>query len=163
MSSAIFAMSLTLSMQAFGLGHAGRGIYHDPHPPSQILPPGPGDGWGFPNGQPDGYGWVNLGTMLPLGADRTPEYYFPRYLAAPPAQMFPQTYYNCFETRGQRYIPYVGAGGDHPAGGPPISSSHLPESPYTLFPDDAPIVEVPKLNGVVEAQPLSSGSSGLTP
>ena len=49
------------------------------------------------------------------------DYYFPRYLAVPPEQMFMQTYYNPFETRGQRYIPFAGAGGDHPAGGPPES------------------------------------------
>ena len=85
---------------------------------------------GFPNGNPDGYGWVDYGVYLPLGADRTAEYYFPRYFAVPPEQMFLQTYYNPFETRGQRYIPYCGAGGDHPMGGPPTASSHLPVSPY---------------------------------
>ena len=41
-----------------------------------ILPPGPGDGWGFPNNNPDGYGWSDPGPFLPLGADRTAEYYF---------------------------------------------------------------------------------------
>ena len=71
------------------------------------MPPGPGDGWGFPNDNPDRYGWVDYGVYLPLGADRTAEYYFPRYFAVPPEQMFIQTYYNPFETRGQRYIPYA--------------------------------------------------------
>ena len=41
-----------------------------------ILPPGPGDGWGFPNKNPDGYGWSDPGPLLPLGADRTGEYNF---------------------------------------------------------------------------------------
>ena len=164
MSSAIVTMSLTLAVHAFGLGHADFGSHHDPYRgQSFILPDGPGDGWGFPNGQPDAYGWMDHGVYLPLGANRTPEYFFPRYFAVPPAQMFPQTYYNCFETRGQRYIPYEGAGGDHPMGGPPLSSSHLPVSPYTASPEDVPQVEVPRLNGVIEAPPLSSGSSGLTP
>ena len=164
MSTAFVTMSLTVAVHAFGLGAPGVLSSHDPTPGMiYILPDGPGDGWGFPNGQPDKYGWVDYGVFLPLGANRTPEYYFPRYFAVPPMQMFPQTYYNCFETRGQRYIPYVGAGGDHPAGGPPISSSHLPESPYTAMPDDRAQVELPPLNGAIEVSPLSSGGSGLTP
>jgi hypothetical protein len=48
-------------------------------------------------------------------------------------------------------------------GGPPLATSHLPVSPYTANPEDVPQVEVPNLNGVIEAPPLSSGSSGLTP
>jgi hypothetical protein len=163
MSSAIVTMSLTLAVHAFGLGQ-------DPYPhhfhsqgPLNIVPPGPGDGWGFPNGAIDGYGWVDYGYLLPLGANRTPEYYFPRVFSVPPAQMFPQTYYNCFETRGQRFIPYAGGGGDHPMGGPPLASSHLPVSPYTANPDDKPLVTVPELKGAIEVPPLSSGSSGLTP
>ncbi len=100
-----------------------------------IMPPGPGDGWGFPNDNPDNYGWVDYEDNLPLGADRTAEYYFPRFFAVPPEQMFTQTYYNPFETRGQRYIPYVGAGGDHPAGGPPLASAALPVSPYADEPN----------------------------
>ena len=127
------------------------------------MPPGPGDGWGFPNGNPDGYGFVDYDVFLPLGADRTAEYYFPRYFSAPAMQMIPQTYYNPFETRGQRYIPYCGAGGDHPMGGPPPASAHLPVSPYAAAPDDVPVVTVPRLNGRVEAPPLSSGPSSLNP
>jgi hypothetical protein len=163
MSSAIVTMSLTLAVHAFGLGQSPYSHHGDSYGALNIVPPGPGDGWGFPNGAIDGYGWVDYGYLLPLGADRTPEYYFPRYNSVPPAQMFPQTYYNCFETRGQRYIPYAGSGGDHPMGGPPLASSHLPVSPYTDSPDDTPQVTVPRLNGAVEDKPLSSGSSGLTP
>ena len=118
---------------------------------------------GFPTAPSDGYGWVDYGYLLPLGADRTPEYYFPRFLAVSPAQMFPQTYYNCFETRGQRYIPYVGGGGDHPMGGPPPGSSHLPVSPYTAAPNDKPLVEVPHLSGEIEAPAVSSGGSSVNP
>lgn len=164
MSSTIVAMSLTLAMHSFGLGEPGFLSRHDPTPGLlYILPDGPGDGWGFPNGQPDRYGWFDHGVFLPLGANRIPDYYFPRYFAAPPMEMFPQTYYNCFETRGQRYIPYAGGGGEHPMGGPPISSSHLPVSPYTAMPNIAPVVELPKLDGVIEVPPSQSGSSGLTP
>ena len=166
MSSAIVTMSLTLAVHAFWIPRpkpAHSRIIGDSYEGLNIVPPGPGDGWGFPNGAVDGYGWVDYGYLLPLGANRTPEYFFPRFLAVPPAQMFPQTYYNCFETRGQRYIPYAGDGGDHPMGGPPLSSSHLPVSPYTAHPDDTPLVTVPRLNGVIESPPLSSGSSGLTP
>ena len=81
------------------------------HHRDYILPPGPGDGWGFPNGFPDGYGWADYGPYLPLNADRTADYYFPRYYVVPPEQMFFPTYYNPYETRGQRYIPYVADGG----------------------------------------------------
>ena len=35
------------------------------------MPPGPGDGWGFPNNNPDHYGWIDYEDNLPLGADRT--------------------------------------------------------------------------------------------
>ena len=87
MSSAIVTMSLTLAVHAFGLGHADFGSHHDPYQGSYILPDGPGDGWGFPNGQPDNYGWMDHGTYLPLGANRTPEYYFPRYFAVPRADV----------------------------------------------------------------------------
>ena len=116
---------------------------HHPHHYSQshILPPGPGDGWGFPGDNPDHYGWIDYGVDLPLGADRTAEYYFPRYFAVPPQQMFIQTYYNPFKTRGQEYIPYSGAGGDHPMGGPPLASASLPVSPYAAEPDTAPWFE----------------------
>jgi hypothetical protein len=161
MSATIVSVSLTLAMNSFGLGHTadqygGLGFKY-------LVPPGPGDGWGFPNGRPDGYGWVDYGVFLPLGANRTPDYFFPRYLSVPPAQMFMQTYFNPFETRGQRYIPYCGAGGAHPMGGPPLASAHLPVSPFADLSDNAPVVRVPRLNGRVEAPPVPSGGSGLTP
>ena len=90
------------------------------HHHDYILPPGPGDGWGFPNGFPDGYGWADYGPYLPLNADRTADYYFPRYYVVPPEQMFFPSFYNPYETRGQRYLPYVADGGAHPAGGAPL-------------------------------------------
>jgi hypothetical protein len=161
MSVTIVTVSLTLALNSFGLGHAPA--QHQDLTFKYMVPPGPGDGWGFPNGNPDGYGWVDYGVFLPLGADRTAEYYFPRFLSAPPSQMFTQTYFNPFETRGQRYIPFCGAGGDHPMGGPPVASSHLPVSPFAEIRDDVPVVRIPRLSGRVEAPPLPSGGSGLTP
>ena len=130
---------------------------------SFILPPGPGDGWGFPNGFPDGYGWADYGPYLPLDGDRNSDYFFPRYTVAPPEQMFLPTYYNPYVTRGQRYLPYVGANGAHPAGGPPISSAELPVRPYATMPGHNPAVTVPRLNGRSEAPFVPSGTSGLTP
>ena len=91
------------------------------HRGGRILGPGPGNGFGFPNDQPDGYGWVDYGTWLPIREDRTAEYYFPRYYAVPPQQAFIPTYYNPYITRGQRYIAFAGAGGSHAMGGPPIA------------------------------------------
>jgi hypothetical protein len=128
-----------------------------------ILPPGPGDGWGFPNGSPDAYGWVDYGPYLPLGADRTAEYFFPRYFVVPPEQLFLPTYYNPYETRGQRFTPYVADGGAHPAGGAPLSSSELPVRPYASMPSSNPNAVVPRLNGRAEAPFVPSGTSGLTP
>lgn len=136
-----------------------RFFHHRDH----ILPPGPGAGWGFPNGFPDGYGWADYAPYLPLGADRTSDYYFPRYFTVPPEQMFFPTYYNPYETRGQRYLPYVAGGGAHPAGGAPISSSELPMRPYGSMPGHTPAVNVPRLNGRTEAPYVNSGTSGLTP
>src|SRR5271166_2282802 len=130
MTATIVTVSLTLAMNSFGLGHD-RADHHGHHyKEDHIMPPGPGDGWGFPNNSPDHYGWVDYEDNLPLGSDRTPDYYFPRYFAIPPEQMFTAEYYNAFETRGQRYIPYCGAGGDHPMGGPAPASGSLPVSPY---------------------------------
>ena len=119
-----------------GLGGGGR-----------IMPDGPGNGWGFPNGNPDGYGYVDYGTFLPLGANRTGEYYFPRYFAAPPSQLFMPTYYNPYFTRGQRYIAFAGAGGDHPMGGPPIASAALPTNPYNETLGNGPACDGPSVHG----------------
>jgi hypothetical protein len=163
MTATIVTVSLTLALNSFGLGHEPADHHHPHHiKEDHILQPGPGLGWGFPNDNPDHYGWFDHGVDLPLGSDRTAEYYFPRYMAVPPEQMFIQTYYNPFETRGQRYIPYTGAGGDHPAGGPPPGAGTMPITPYTDEPD-TPVVRVPPLSGTIEAGPLPSGGSGLTP
>jgi hypothetical protein len=164
MTATIVTVGLTLALNSFGLGHEPAHHHHRHHNSgSYILPPGPGDGWGFPGDNPDKYGWTDYGVYLPLGADRTAEYYFPRYFAVPPEQMFITTFYNPFQTQGQQYIPYCGAGGDHPMGGPPLASSELPVSPYAASPDTAPLVRVPRLNGISEAAPIPSGGSGLTP
>lgn len=136
---------------------------HRFHHTDHILPPGPGAGWGFPNGFPDGYGWADYGPYLPLNGDRNAEYFFPRYYVAPPEQLFLPTYYNPYVTRGQRYLPYVADGGAHPAGGAPISSAELPVRPYASMPGHTPAVAVPRLNGRTEAPYVNSGTSGLTP
>jgi hypothetical protein len=129
-----------------------------------VLPPGPGNGWGFPNDNPDGFGWNEFAPFLPLGPNRTTEYYFPRYLAVPPEQGFMGTYYNPYVNRGQRYLPYAGNGGWHPAGGPPLASAVTPLRPYSDLTNDRPVVTVPRLNGRVEASTMdNSGKTGLTP
>lgn len=145
-----------------GHNHGGGGFLH----PSggYILPPGPGDGWGFPNGDRVNAGWYSPGDRLPLGADRTADYYFPRYFSAPPEQMFMGTYYNAYVDRGQRYIPYTGAGGDHPAGGLPLDTAETPMHPYTSLDNSQPVTPAPSLGGQVDAPPLpASGGTGLTP
>jgi hypothetical protein len=180
MTAAFFAVTISLATSALGQAYVQaacapncnvrhrhiqamyQGRHHVKATP-YILPDGPGDGWGFPNGNPDGYGWANFGPYLPLGSNRITDYYFPRYNAVPPEQMFIPTYYNPYETRGQRYLPFAGGGGEHPAGGPPIGSSDLPVSPYASEREDKPVTTVPRMSGRVEAPPVPSGATGLTP
>ncbi len=181
MTAAIMTMGLALVVGAVGQGPscegcayrqghhhhavASRSHGHDKHRSGGwILPPGPGDGWGFPNGDPVNAGWYDPQHYLPLGADRTADYYFPRYLAVPPIQMFPGTDYNPYVNRGQRYLPFAGAGGDHPAGGVPQDSSETSVQPYTSMDGSPPQTAVPTLRGRVDAPPLpASGATGLTP
>src|SRR5271155_1157234 len=76
MTASIVTVGLTLVLNSFGLGR--DSAHHHHYSQSYILPPGPGDGWGFPGDNPDKYGWTDYDVYLPLGADRTAEYYFPR-------------------------------------------------------------------------------------
>src|SRR3954469_19944917 len=115
MTSLIVSMALALAVGSTGQSHV-PGFYGAATP----MPPGPGYGWGFPNGNPDGYGFWDAGVYLPLGADRTSDYFFRRYYSVPADQMFMASYYNPYVTRGQRYLSYAGCGGAHPAGGPPL-------------------------------------------
>ena len=157
MGSTIASMLLAFSITATGgLGRHGKTGGH-------ILPPGPGPGWGFPNGQPDGYGYVDYGVYLPLGADRTPDYFFPRNFALPPSQCVPATYYNPYVSNGQRYIAYTGCGGQHPAGGAPTGSAVMPMNPYGSNAGNGPAVAVPRLTGRTEGTPVPSGGTGLIP
>jgi hypothetical protein len=150
------ALALALAIGSIGQGsHRAQGPY--------ILPPGPGYGHGFPNGNPDGYGWYDTNFYLPLGADRTSEYYFRRYYAMPLEQMFMPNYYNPYVTRGQRFLTYAGCGGHHPAGGPPLGSASTPEHPYIDTIGTGPRVPIPDFTGRVEAPPVVSGGTGLTP
>ncbi|RUL87544.1 hypothetical protein [Tautonia sociabilis] len=133
-----------------GHGHGGGGF---------ILPPGPGDGWGFPNGAPDGYGWYDPGVLLPIREDRTTSYYFRRYMAVPPRTMFLPSYYNPFVTRGQRFLPYVGMGGWHAAGGPPTGSAETAVTPYSDLSREVPRVTVPPFSGEVQAAPVNNSQT----
>lgn len=130
---------------------------------NKVMPPGPGYGIGFPNGNPDGYGWVDYGTNLPIGGDRTPDYFFQRQFSVPPGQMFLPTYYNVYTTRGQRYLPYVGCGGDHPAGKAPLAGGTTPEHPYAENANYQPVVAPPRYSGRVGAPPVGTGTTGLIP
>jgi hypothetical protein len=156
MTSTIVSVALALAMgTAAQQMPQGRGRW--------VLPPGRGYGYGFPNGAQDGYGWYDIQHFLPLSADRTGEYYFRSYFAVPVDEMFFPTYYNPYVTRGQRYIAYTGCGGDHPAGGPPIASAATPIHPYQDTIGTGPRVQLPSFSGRVEAPPVNSGGTGLTP
>jgi hypothetical protein len=168
MTSALASVILAVSVASTGGLFSSRRAqpqhehHHHHHAPGgRILNPGPGNGWGYPNGNPDGYGWVDYGTALPLGADRTPDYYFPRYLAALPQQSFLPQYYNPYINRGQRYIPWTGCGGAHPFGGLPTGSSASPMYPDRDAIATEPVVPVPSFTGNVEAAPIQ-GSGDMS-
>ena len=163
MTSAIVSFALVLASGTTAWpGFLGEHIRNF-HNGGRITAPGPGNGYGFPNNNPDGVGWVYYGTSLPLGADRTGEYYFPRHFTIPADQLFMPTYYNAYVTRGQRYIPYVGCGGAHAASGPPMGSGLTPVHPYNDTIGSGPRVSLPAFSGRVEAAPVNSGGTGLTP
>lgn len=142
----------------------GEWTIHDlVRPGGRIMVDGPWPGWGFRNGNPDGYGWVDYSQGLPLGNNRTPDYYFPRYHAVPPDQMFFPTYYNPYLSRGQRYIPFSNCGGDHAAGGPAMGTAVMPIHPYNETLGRSEVRPLPGFNGRVEAPPINPGTSGLRP
>src|SRR4051812_15609736 len=162
-------VTLTLALALGGAGQCPdasrcpQSHHHGHGSGGYVEPPGPGNGWGYPNGARDGYGWHDPAPYLPLGADRTAEYYFPRYYAVPPEQAFMGTYYNPYINRGQRYLPYTGNGGCHPMGGPPLASAETPVRPYSVLTNVAPVAPIPRLNGRVQAPIENSGKTGLTP
>ena len=98
-----------------------------------------------------------------MGPDRTAEYFFPRYYSVPANQLFNPTYYNGYISRGQRYLPYANCGGEHPAGGIPFGSAAMPTRPYEDTIGTGPRVQIPPYRGRVEAPPINSGTTGLTP
>ena len=157
MVSMVGSVTILIAMSSTG------GIFFNRNPNNLVAPPLPGYGAGFPNGNPDGYGYYNHGVALPLTADRTPEYYFPRYIAVPPTQSFLPNYYNPYVTRGQRFIPFNGCGGPHPMSGPPQGSAMYEVHPYDKTLNDQPRFTAPRFSGRVEAQPVNPGSTGLRP
>jgi hypothetical protein len=139
------------------------GIFFHRDPNNHVLPPLPGYGAGFANGNPDGYGWFDQGTYLPMVQDRTSEYHFPRYMAVPATQLWLPNYYNPYVSRGQRYMPYAGCGGPHAMSGPPEGSAMESVHPYTETLNNTPRVTPPRFNGRVEAAPDNRSSTGLRP
>jgi hypothetical protein len=167
MASTIVSLTLALAAGAgTWQGNApSRPVSPRPHAGGRIVVDGPGNGWGFPNNNPDGYGHVDFGTALPLSSNRIAEYYFPRYFAVPANQAFLPSYYNPYLTRGQRYVSYAGCGSaaDHPMSGPPMASAVTPIHPYQESIGRGARVPVPPFSGRIEAPPIDSGSTGLTP
>lgn len=139
------------------------GHTHTPPPEGGELGPGPGYGWGFRNGNPDGYGFWDQGSKLAICGSRTTEYYLQRYMMMPAEQlMFPQ-YFNPYVMRSQRYIPYTGCGGCHPFSAP-ITPTTLSMEPYDEGPaSQEKVVSIPRFIGTAETTPINSGSSGLLP
>ncbi len=157
MVSMVGSVTILIAMSSTG------GIFFNREPNHLVLPPQPGYGVGYRNGNPDGYGWVERGVNLPLTADRTPDYYFPRYMAVPPTQMFLPNYYNPYVSRGQRFLPFAGCGGPHPMSGPPTASAMEAVHPYNETLNETPRVTAPRFSGRVEAPPVNPGTTGLRP
>jgi hypothetical protein len=148
-------ISLGLALTIVSAGHT--------PPEGGELGPGPGNGWGFPNGNPDGYGFWSPGSKLPICSGRSSEYYLQRYFMLPPCQLMLPQYFNPYVMRSQRYIPYTGCGGCH-AFSEPIKPTYLSLKPYDNEPaDPTPVVRVPRFVGTSEAAPVNSGGSGLLP
>ncbi len=157
MISMIGSVTILIAMNTTG------GIFFNRNPNKWVEPSHPGYGVGFTNGNPDGYGWVDFGTNLPMTADRISEYYFPRYMSIPPNQLFLPNYYNPYVSRGQRFLPFTGCGGPHPASGVPVGSANEAVHPYQETLNTVPRVVAPRFNGRVEANPVNPGSTGLRP
>src|SRR4051812_16688287 len=153
MAGMVGSVTILIAMSSTG------GIFFNRNPNNLVLPPQPGYGVGYANGNPDGYGYFDPGVLLPLTADRTPDYFFPRYLAIPPSQMFLPNYYNPYVSRGQRFLPFAGCGGLHPVSGPPVYSAMEPVHPYTETLNNQPRVFTPRFSGRVEAQPVNPGTT----
>jgi hypothetical protein len=149
----LLAISLALTVVSAG---------HTP-PEGGELGPGPGDGWGFLNGNPDGYGFWSPGSKLPICSGRNSEYHLQRYWMLPPIQLMMPQYFNPYVMRSQRYIPYTGCGGCH-AFSEPITPTHLSMKPYDEEAiDPTPVIRVPRFVGEAEVSPVNSGGSGLLP
>lgn len=158
MASLVGSLTLAIAMSSTS------GIFFNRNSNNHVLPPLPGNGAGFMNGNPDGYGWYDVGDRIPLTADRTSDYFFRRYFSVPASQAFFPTYYNPYVTRGQRFIPFTGCGGPHPASGPPKQSAELPVHPHAdTVNNSQPAAAPPNFSGRVEAAPVSPGSTGLRP
>ncbi len=157
MGISVASVAMMIALNATG------GIFFNRDPHNGVLPPQPGFGVGFPNSNPDGYGFVEVGERLPMLADRTPDYYFRRYNVVPPTQMFMPTYYNPFVTRGQRFLPFSGCGGPHPMSGQPMYPADLPVHPYQETLSTTPRTNIPSFSGRVEAPPINPGTTGLRP
>ncbi len=157
MISLVGSVTLMVAMGSTG------GIFFNRDPNNLVLPPQPGYGIGFRNGNPDGYGFVDPGVLMPLTADRTPDYFFPRYLAVPPSQIFMPNYFNPYVSRGQRFLPFAGCGGPHPVSAPAPGSAVESRNPYQETLNNQPRISAPTFTGRVEAQPINPGSTGLRP
>ena len=157
MACMVGSVTILIAMSSTG------GLFFNRNPNNLVLPPQPGYGVGFPNGNPDLYGYINPGVLLPLTADRTPDYYFPRYLSYPATQTWLPNYYNPYVSRGQRFLPAAGCGGLHPASGPPRGQAADSIHPYADTLNNQPRTAIPTFSGRVEAPPDTSTSTGLRP
>ena len=158
MVSMVGSVTILIAMSSTG------GIFFHRNPNNHVMPPLPGYGAGYPNGNPDGYGFIDYGDKLPLYTDRLPEYHFPRYLAVPASQLFLPNYYDPYVSRGQRFIPYAGCGGSpHPMSSLPKVSAVQSVHPYTETLNTTPRVSAPRFSGRVEAPPVNPGGTGLRP
>ena len=159
MVSMVGSVTILIAMSSTG------GIFFNRNPNNLVLPPLPGYGAGFPNGNPDGYGWVDHGVHLPLTADRTPGILLPALPGrARPRRSFLPNYYNPYISRGQRFLPFAGCGGPHPASGPPAASAMRVGPPVQRDArTTSPGSRLPSSAAGSRPPPVNPGTTGLRP
>jgi hypothetical protein len=94
---------------------------------------------------------------------RTEEYFFNRQFSIPASQSFLANYWNPYIMRGQRYLPWAGCGGCHPASALPTPDARTPVRPYDGLANQPQTIEVPTFTGRREAKPIDPGQTGLIP
>ena len=161
MASSIASMLLMLSVSASG--GLFQGLFQ---PGGRIMNDGPGPGWGFRNGNPDGYGWVDPYSQEASPLGRQPDARLllpplPRRAGRP--DVLPDVLQPVPDPRpAVRPLHQLRR---RPPRGPPAGRPrpNMPIHPYNDTLGTQVLRPQPAFNGRVEAPPINPGTSGLRP